>query len=124
MASRMCSAPGVGASTMPSHLCFCCSIGGGVQVERMRSRAGTFIPIIPICFSTASGSNCSEKLKLMRVGGVDRHQDGVERMTMNGFDERVGAVVSGDAEIFHDLLIACLEECFHRSALGEGLVDV
>src|SRR6516225_7175829 len=45
----MSSVPGVGASTMPSQECFFCSIGGGVHEDRMRPRAGTFMPMMPIC---------------------------------------------------------------------------
>jgi hypothetical protein len=59
MASRICKAPGVSASTMPSQECFCCSSGGGFQVARRQPRAGTFIPMMPICRSTASGSRAA-----------------------------------------------------------------
>jgi hypothetical protein len=64
IARRISSMPAVGARTMPSRICFCCSMGGGVHDERMRPRAGTFIPRMPLCFSfsTAGGNRCSEKL--------------------------------------------------------------
>jgi hypothetical protein len=37
-------------------------MGGGTQLERIRPRAATFMPMIPICFSTARGRSCSMKL--------------------------------------------------------------
>src|ERR1035437_6428464 len=105
MACFMSSVPGVGASTMPSHECFCCSMGGGVQDVRMRPRAGTFMP-------------------MMGIGCVDRHEDGVKRIATNGLDQRLGTEVSGDAEEADHLLVAGFEQGFHRAALGEYLLDL
>src|ERR1017187_3122695 len=62
IASRMFITPGLVAMADPSHECCCASRDGGVQLARSRPRAGTFMPIMPICFSTASGSSLSVKL--------------------------------------------------------------
>ena len=40
----------------------CSSNGGGVQVDSIRPRVATFMPIIPIFFSSATGNRCSMKL--------------------------------------------------------------
>ena len=60
----------------------------------------------------------------MRVGGVHRHEDGVEVVAVDRVDEGLGAVVSGDAEIAHHLLLLHVEQRFHRAALGEDLVHI
>ena len=57
IASRIFITPVRVAMAEPSHKCCCCSRGGGVQVVSSLPRAGTFMPMMPICFSTASGSN-------------------------------------------------------------------
>ena len=61
---------------------------------------------------------------VVRVGGVHGHQNGVEWIAMDAFHQRVGAIVAGEAEEAHNLLLFHLEQGFHGAALGEDLVDV
>jgi hypothetical protein len=61
---------------------------------------------------------------VMRVGGIHRHQNRIERMPMDRLDQCVGPVVPRDPQIAHDFLVARLEQRFHGSALGEDLVDI
>lgn len=60
LASRMFGVAGQ-LATPPQRRCSC-SIGGGVQLERIRPRAAIFMPMIPICFSGARGRSSSVKL--------------------------------------------------------------
>jgi hypothetical protein len=60
----------------------------------------------------------------VRVRGVHRHKNRVEWIALDAFDERVGAVVTGEAEEADDLLLLHLQQCFHSAALGEDVVDI
>jgi uncharacterized membrane protein len=61
---------------------------------------------------------------VVRVGGVHGHQNRVEGMAVDALHQRVGAVVAGDAEMAHDLLLLHFEQRFHRAALGEDFVHI
>ena len=83
-AARACSTspracarvPGRSAMTTPSQECCWRSSGGGVHDERMRPRPVIFMPMMPICCSTANGSSSVAEAVVVRVGGVERQQDG------------------------------------------------
>ena len=82
------------------------------------------MPMMPIWRSTASGSSSLVEAVVVRVGGVHGHQDGVEGMAADALHQRVGAVVAGDAEEAHHLLLLHFEQRFHGAALGEDRIHV
>jgi len=76
MASRMVSVPGLSVwKVMPSHECFLLLDGRRCQEESSRLRPGTFMPMMPICRSTASGSSSSLKAVVVRIGRIHGHQN-------------------------------------------------
>src|ERR1035437_1720369 len=60
----------------------------------------------------------------MRIGGAHGHEDRVEGIAADPFHQRVGAVVAGEAEVAHDLLLFHFDEGFHGAALGEYLIHI
>jgi len=78
IARRISSMPAVGARTMPSRICFCCSMGGGVHDERMRSpRRNLHSKNAPLLLLLDGRRQAllGEAVR-MWIGGVDRRQDG------------------------------------------------
>src|SRR3989338_4882375 len=65
---------------------------GGDQERRIRPRAGTFIPMMPICFSTASGSRLSMKLKWCLSAALT-----ARRMVSKGKRRTASASTAGSA---------------------------
>ena len=80
--------------------------------------------MMPIRFSTASGSSVSVKLKWCGSAAFKAMRmvsKGKRRMPSASAS---GPVMSGDAEVADDLLLVRLPQRFHGAALGEDRLDV
>ena len=83
----MSSVPGVVAWTaMPSQECFCCSMGGGVQDGEQASAGGDFHADDAHLLLDGQGQQLFGEAVVMRIGGIDGHQNGVEGMAVDGLD--------------------------------------
>ena len=91
---------------------------------KMRPRAGIFMPMMPIPFLFASGSTLGDERQVVRVGGVQRHQDRVEVEPLQPLHQDLRVEVAGDAEEAHHLLVAGLLERLDRAVLSEDLVEL
>ena len=82
------------------------------------------MPMMPIWRSTAKRQERRVEAVEVRIGRIHRHQNCVERIALDAFNESVGAVVAGEAEKADDLLLFHFEQRFHRTAFGEDLIHI
>jgi len=118
----MFSVPGRVAT--PSQERCCSSTGGGVQLERIRSRGDLHADDAHLFFESEGEQALGEAVGVVGVGCVEGKNASVEGEAVDDVDDGFGQVVGCNTKVADDLLLTHLGEGFHGAAFCEDGVDL